>query len=296
MPEMCSYDPGTMNWANSYVFLNTPAFLERLGKVCQELQIKPELEVFDAGMIGNIEYYLKKGILKEPCHYQLVLDVSGGMPGNLESMAYLLPKLRPGSTWSITGIGQEPRADDAGRSPPPAATACGSAWRTISLWRRACWRRTPSWSPVPSSSARWPAGKSPPPKKRARFSALSSISRNSGRINIMKLQDIRKIAVLGAGTMGPGIAQTFAMGGFSVTMWTRSEATMEKAKATLHKSLETFAEEGMIAKGDIETIYERVSYVRDCLRGRTKRRLYNGDHSRKQGKQSLSSLPSCPIT
>lgn len=106
MPEMCSYDPGTMNWANSYVFLNTPAFLERLGKVCQELQIKPELEVFDAGMIGNIEYYLKKGILKEPCHYQLVLDVSGGMPGNLESMAYLLPKLRPGSTWSITGIGK----------------------------------------------------------------------------------------------------------------------------------------------------------------------------------------------
>lgn len=24
MPEMCSYDPGTLNWANSYIFLNTP--------------------------------------------------------------------------------------------------------------------------------------------------------------------------------------------------------------------------------------------------------------------------------
>lgn len=106
MPEMCSYDPGSMNWANSYVFLNTPAFLERLGKVCQELQIKPELEIFDAGMIGNIEYYLKKGILKTPCHCQLVLDVPGGMPGTLESVAYLLPKLPAGSTWSITGIGR----------------------------------------------------------------------------------------------------------------------------------------------------------------------------------------------
>ncbi len=106
MPEMCSYDPGSMNWANSYVFLNTPAFLERLGKVCQELDIKPELEIFDAGMIGNIEYYLKKGILKTPCHCQLVLDVPGGMPGTLESVAYLLPKLPPGSTWSITGIGK----------------------------------------------------------------------------------------------------------------------------------------------------------------------------------------------
>ncbi len=106
MPEMCSYDPGSMNWANSYVFLNTPAFLERLGKVCQELQIKPELEIFDAGMIGNIEYYLKKGILKQPCHCQLVLDVPGGMPGTLETVAYLLPKLPAGSTWSITGIGK----------------------------------------------------------------------------------------------------------------------------------------------------------------------------------------------
>ncbi|MDR7865919.1 MAG: 3-keto-5-aminohexanoate cleavage protein [Sporomusaceae bacterium] len=106
MPEMCSYDPGSMNWANSYVFLNTPAFLERLGKVCQELNIKPELEIFDAGMIGNIEYYLKKGILKTPCHCQLVLDVPGGMPGTLESVAYLLPKLPAGSTWSITGIGK----------------------------------------------------------------------------------------------------------------------------------------------------------------------------------------------
>jgi uncharacterized protein (DUF849 family) len=106
MPEMCSYDPGSMNWANSYVFLNTPAFLERLGTVCQELQVKPELEIFDAGMIGNVEYYLKKGILKPPCHYQFVLDVSGGMPGNLESVVYLLPKLPAGSTWSITGIGK----------------------------------------------------------------------------------------------------------------------------------------------------------------------------------------------
>jgi 3-keto-5-aminohexanoate cleavage enzyme len=106
MPEMCSYDPGSMNWANSYVFLNSPPFLEKLGKVTQELDIKPECEIFDAGMIGNIEYYIKKGVLKTPCHVQFVLGVSGGMPGNLEALAYLLPKIPAGSTWSITGIGR----------------------------------------------------------------------------------------------------------------------------------------------------------------------------------------------
>lgn len=105
-PEMCSFDPGTMNWANSYVFLNTPKFLERLGTVSQELDIKPELEIFDGGMIGNVEYYLKKGFLKAPLHYQFVLGVPGGMPGNADSLAYLLPKIQPGSTWSITGIGR----------------------------------------------------------------------------------------------------------------------------------------------------------------------------------------------
>ena len=106
MPEMCSYDPGTLNWANSYIFLNTPPFLERLGLLTQELDIKPEIEIFDAGMLGNVDYYLKKGVLKAPLHYQLVLDVPGGMPGNIDSINHLVSKLPEGSTWSITGIGK----------------------------------------------------------------------------------------------------------------------------------------------------------------------------------------------
>lgn len=105
-PEMCSYDPGTLNWANSYIFLNTPAFLERLGLLCQELCIKPEIEIFDAGMLGNVDYYIKKGVLKGPLHYQLVLDVPGGMPGNIDSINYLASKLPSDCTWSITGIGK----------------------------------------------------------------------------------------------------------------------------------------------------------------------------------------------
>ncbi|MDR2295256.1 MAG: 3-keto-5-aminohexanoate cleavage protein, partial [Clostridiales Family XIII bacterium] len=105
-PEMCSYDPGTMNWANSYVFLNTPAFLEKLGNYVQELDIKPELEIFDGGMIGNINYYIKKGVLKTPCHVQFVLGVTGGMPGDADALSYLLPKIPKDSTWSVTGIGR----------------------------------------------------------------------------------------------------------------------------------------------------------------------------------------------
>ena len=75
------------------------------------------------------------------------------------------------------------------------------------------------------------------------------------------LQDIKKIAVLGAGTRGPGIAQTYAMGGYQVTMWTRSEKTREKAKAALKTQLETFVEEGELQAQDVEPILGRVNFA-----------------------------------
>ncbi|MDR0818508.1 MAG: 3-hydroxyacyl-CoA dehydrogenase family protein [Oscillospiraceae bacterium] len=84
------------------------------------------------------------------------------------------------------------------------------------------------------------------------------------------LTDIKKIAVLGAGTMGPGIAQMFAMGGYDVTMWTRSEETREKAKETLHKSLVTFSEEDLLPANQVETVFSRVSFaltVEDAVKG-----------------------------
>ena len=87
---------------------------------------------------------------------------------------------------------------------------------------------------------------------------------------MITINDIKKIAVLGAGTMGPGIAQTYAIGGYDVTMWTRSEATREKAKTALRASLATFAEEGEIATSDIETIYNRISFaltVEEAVKG-----------------------------
>ena len=72
-PEMASYDCGSMNWLHSGLFLNPPAFLEKLGKIMQDNHIKPEIETFDPGMIANAAYYLKKGVLKAPLHFHLEL-------------------------------------------------------------------------------------------------------------------------------------------------------------------------------------------------------------------------------
>jgi len=105
-PDMASYDCGSMNWAHSTLFLNTPKFLEELGMTMQKYNVKPEIEIFDAGMIYNSLYYLKKGILKAPIHYQFVLGAAGGSTATLENLVYLKSIIPDGSTWSALGVGK----------------------------------------------------------------------------------------------------------------------------------------------------------------------------------------------
>ena len=77
------------------------------------------------------------------------------------------------------------------------------------------------------------------------------------------LSDIKKIAVLGGGTMGPGIAQMFAMGGFDVSVWTRREETQKAGQETLYKSLQTFIEEGLLAADKLDETYKKVTFTLD---------------------------------
>lgn len=104
-PEMASYDAGTMNWGHNSLFINHPLFLEKLGKTMQENNVKPEIEVFDAGMFYNAMYYLKKGILKAPLHFQFVLGAPGGTAATVENLVYLKGLLPQDATWSALGIG-----------------------------------------------------------------------------------------------------------------------------------------------------------------------------------------------
>lgn len=105
-PEMASYDCGTMNWMHSTLFVNHPKFLEELGLTMQEYNVKPEIEVFDASFIYNAIYYVKKGVLKAPVHYQFVLGAAGGTAATVENLVYLKSLLPEGSTWSAFGIGR----------------------------------------------------------------------------------------------------------------------------------------------------------------------------------------------
>lgn len=77
------------------------------------------------------------------------------------------------------------------------------------------------------------------------------------------LSDIKKIAVFGAGVMGPGIAQTYAMGGYEVSICDRSKDALEKAKVVLRQNLEIFKGEGVLSEVEIQDILGRVHFTTD---------------------------------
>ena len=103
-PEMVSFDAGSVNMGSN-VFLNPPEFLEALAKATLAKGIKPELEVFEVGMVYTCRRYLEKGLLKAPLHFQFVLGVQGGMPATPKSLLHLTEIIPPDSTWSVIGIG-----------------------------------------------------------------------------------------------------------------------------------------------------------------------------------------------
>jgi 3-keto-5-aminohexanoate cleavage enzyme len=103
-PELASFDAGSMNMGES-VFLNPPEFLDALARETLSSGIKPELEVFEAGMVETCIRYAGKGLLKPPLHFQFVLGTPGGMAATPKSLLHLSEIVPPGSTWSVIGIG-----------------------------------------------------------------------------------------------------------------------------------------------------------------------------------------------
>lgn len=70
---------------------------------------------------------------------------------------------------------------------------------------------------------------------------------------------INKIAVLGAGTMGHGIAATFAVSGYSVNIYDNNEATRSKVQGLIESELELYYENQLIEKKTIQEAIDRIN-------------------------------------
>jgi len=74
----------------------------------------------------------------------------------------------------------------------------------------------------------------------------------------MKLEDIKQIAVIGAGLMGHGIAQEFAFAGYSVWLHDVSQDNLLDARARIRGNLRVFAENGLAEPHQIDETLERI--------------------------------------
>ena len=74
-------------------------------------------------------------------------------------------------------------------------------------------------------------------------------------------EEVKKIAVIGAGTMGPGIAQAFAMGGYIVDVWEPVEKNRELARVRVRDGVATSVSMGDIAPEEEAAVAGRVRFA-----------------------------------
>jgi 3-hydroxybutyryl-CoA dehydrogenase len=79
---------------------------------------------------------------------------------------------------------------------------------------------------------------------------------------------INTICVIGAGTMGSGIAQTAAQSGFYTILFDINESVLQKAKAAIENSLQFLVDKQKITAAEKINIFDSIRFVtdtNDCL-------------------------------
>lgn len=91
------------------IFENSMAMIKSICMECMHAGTKPELELYDVGMIGNIVYLIKEGYLKNPVYLQFVMGFSGGIPSTPRNLSFMYETARDvldEFAWSTVGTGR----------------------------------------------------------------------------------------------------------------------------------------------------------------------------------------------
>jgi len=113
-PEMAALNMGSMNYAiyserrkefiHDHVFANPFKDISFFLKTMNEANIRPELECFDTGHIGNTRPLIHQGILNPPYQFSLIMGVLGGIPASTRHLIDQVDTLPPQSHWQVIGI------------------------------------------------------------------------------------------------------------------------------------------------------------------------------------------------
>lgn len=104
-PDMGSLTLSSLNF-NRQASINSPEMIIALAETMQAKGIRPELEVFDTGMINYARYLMKKGILCAPYYFNLIFGNIACAQANLLQMGNMERDLPEDAIFSFGGVGQ----------------------------------------------------------------------------------------------------------------------------------------------------------------------------------------------
>ena len=107
LPELCTLDCGTMNFAEAdYVMTNTPGMLRAMGAMMTEMGVKPEIEAFDTGHLWFAKELVREGVLADDALVQLCMGVPWGAPDDLGTLMAMVNQVPSTWTWSAFSLGR----------------------------------------------------------------------------------------------------------------------------------------------------------------------------------------------
>jgi uncharacterized protein (DUF849 family) len=114
-PEMAALNMGSMNYAiyserrktfhHDHVFANPFSDIRFFLETMSESGVRPEMECFDTGHIGNTAPLIDMGVLRPPYQFSLIMGVLGGIPGTTRNLVHQVGSLPSRSHWQVIGIG-----------------------------------------------------------------------------------------------------------------------------------------------------------------------------------------------
>ena len=103
-PEMASLDCGTVNFGDEY-FVNSLPMMRQFAVAMRDHKVQPTLECFDLSHVDNSKILMEEGLLREPFHYGLVMNVPGAVRYDADTLAFFARRLPVGSYWTAIGVG-----------------------------------------------------------------------------------------------------------------------------------------------------------------------------------------------
>ncbi|MFR0691509.1 3-keto-5-aminohexanoate cleavage protein [Enterobacterales bacterium AE_CKDN230030158-1A_HGKHYDSX7] len=103
-PDMASLTLSSLNFSRS-ASVNSPEMIQRLAERMAEVGVRPELEVFDAGMLNYAHYLLDRGLIQPPLYFNFILGNVAGAQARPGALALLLSELPAGALWCGGGVG-----------------------------------------------------------------------------------------------------------------------------------------------------------------------------------------------